>query len=320
MLTNSEQNLRTFSPSQIRVWEGCPQAWEYNYNEELTKDQASTAFFDFGNYTHELMHAYYNLLQSNIQLKPGDPYVINYMQTRVKNDLSVDNAENAVLVWKRLHSYLVNQSPMIDSGIEILGVEVEIRIRVVTPKGHEVFLHGFIDLVYKDKAGRIRIRDHKTGADPRRHSEKTVMLDDQLIHYCVALTVLGWEVFDVEINFVSSKILKTKEVPLAEQFHLYRYQHTPVGLAIAQANILQKIDLMLDNPTWKNYSPRCPNCKFFDICHLESRGLNTAGVKLNSYKKKVGSDDRLGIELGESSSSETHPKNDTPFSVSIVNL
>ena len=315
MPTTTESTLRTISPSQMRYWDHCPQAWEYSYNEELYRPEASRPFFDFGNYTHELMHVYYQLLQANPALKPGDDVLVRAMQSRVRSDLTGENLENVSKVWPRLQSWLINQSPKIDTKITVLGVEIEFKIPVTTLRGNSVLLHGFIDLLYRDSAGKVRIRDHKTGADSRAHSANSVKLDDQLLFYGVAN-----DVPDVEINFVSSKILKTKEVPLAEQFALYRHQHTPAGLEIAKANLLNKIDVMLDSPTWKNYSPKCPNCQFFDICHIESRGLSTAGVKLNSYQRGK-KNDRTKFKLEEGGgASEENSSGNSGFKISFTNL
>lgn len=310
-------DLRTISPSQMRVWEHCPKQWEYMYELELHKAQASTMFFDFGNYTHELLHVFYRAIKANPSLT--NDFLNLMLKARVQEDLGMENIENVSRVWPRVESYVLNQHPQIDRGIKILGVELEFKVPVMTPKGREVALHGFMDLMYQDQSGRIRIRDHKTGGNKNTHNQNSVKLDDQLLFYAVAMSEMyNQEISDVEINFVNSTITK-KAQPLTDVFALHRYQHTPVGLAIAKQNILQKIDIMLDKATYKNYSPTCPHCPFFEICHLEIRGMNTNSLIASNYErgKRVKLRNRPATEIA---TSDEYSSGDQEFTISFTDL
>ena len=309
--------LRTISNSQMHVWENCPQEWYYGYEEELRRDRVSTKFFDFGNYAHELSHVYYQTMKAG-SYKPGSDFLVKMMEARVRQDLTGENVSNVSKVWPRLLQFITQHSPLIDSGIKVLGVELEFHITVITPKGREIQLHGFIDLMYQDSTGRIRIRDTKTGGKKGTHSANSVKLDDQLLFYAVAMTEMyGQDILDVEINWISSTFTKEQK-PLSELFALYRYQHTPVGLSIAKANILQKIDRMLDMDTYKNYSPRCPNCQFFDICHLESRGQNVNNLIANTYKKGRSNEHR--DRSNKTSTGEEHSFGNKEIEIRIINI
>jgi len=301
----------------MQVWEDCPQNWHYYYQEELSRKRKAKAFFDFGNYSHELMHVYYQLLRSGNH-RPGSDFLISAMQSRVKQDLdATENIQLLSVVWPRILNYLKNQSPKIDTGISVQGIEYEFHSPVTTPNGRRVMLHGIIDLAYNDSAGKFRIRDHKTFGNPKSHTTENIKLNPQLLFYAIAMsTILGHDALAVEINAISSTITKVQKTP-AELFNLIRYDHTPVGLSIARENLLKKIDLMFDTNPWMNYRPGCSNCQFFDICHLESRGLNTTGLIRQTYEKGKRS---ARIKANSHSSSKENTNGHEGFTISLTGI
>lgn len=272
--------LKTYSPSQLRVYRNCPTQWNYVYNLDINKP-TSKHVFDVGKYFHELLHVIYQTLKSNPKISTE---VLSAMiSERVRRDLVKENIEIVAQVLPRILEYISYQHPLIDKNIQVLDVEFEFKVLVTTPLGHEVLLHGIIDLIYRDSAGVIRIRDHKSGGR-NSHSPRSVTLDDQLLFYAVGLSSLrSSPVLDVEISFLNSTNYKTKK-PQSEMFGLYRYQHTPVGIELAKQNILQLIDKMIESEPHKNYSPNCAGCVFFDICSLELRGQSTQGLIANNYQ------------------------------------
>ena len=307
----------TFSPSQLRVYDHCPQEHFYSYKEKLQKTRLSGKHFDFGNYAHELMHVYYNTLKLNNQTA-GSNFLIKAMESRVKNDLlqaNFENVELVSLVWPRLLTFFTHQSIQIDKGIEVLGVENEFLVTVVTPNGHEVDLHGIIDLIYRDRSGTIRIRDHKTGANAKTHSSNSVMLDDQLSFYAVAHNY-----FDVEISFINSYLHKKKQPPIDSLFALHRYRHTPVGLSVIKQNILEKIDKILDTQPHKNYSPTCPNCQFFELCHAETRGTNVQKIKSLQFRTKEAHEPGSIRLSAKGQKAGEHSNDNSKFEVNFINL
>lgn len=308
----------TYSPSQLRVYDHCPQEHYYSYVEEIQRTLQIGRKFDFGNYAHELMHVYYQALKLGGHA-PGSDFLVKMMESRVKNDLLQANFENVELsarVWPRLQVFFTFQSPQIDKGIEVLEVEKEFHITVVTPNGHTVILHGIIDLIYRDSSGKLRIRDHKTGENARTHTSQSVMLDDQLGHYAVSNNIL-----DVEVSFINSYLHKGKvKPPVNTLFALHRYQHTPVGLSVIKLNILEKIDKILDTKPVKNYSPNCPNCQFFEICHAETRGINVQKIKSLHYRTKVKSE-RSSTRLSkETEATSQHTSSNEKFEVSFTDI
>jgi hypothetical protein len=310
---------RTFSPTQLRAYDHCPQEHHYSYTEKIQRSIATTfRTFDFGNYAHELMHVYYQTLKLGGH-KPGSEFLVKMMESRVKNDLlqaNFNNIELVSLVWPRLLTYFTYQSPQIDKNIEILGVEKEFKTPVTTPNGHEVLLHGWMDLIYRDSAGRIRIRDHKTGQNVKTHTTNSVMLDDQLGFYGAANAI-----HDVEISFINSYLHKGKnQPPINTLFGFHRYQHSSVGLSVIESNILEKIDKILDTKPHKNYSPLCPSCQFFELCHAETRGLDVQRIKTLHYRTKV-DNARSSVKLNSPASKASEHTNDNEkFTISFTDV
>jgi hypothetical protein len=305
----------TYSPSQLRVYDNCPQEHAYSYKENLQRTLKVGKHFDFGNYAHELMHVYYQAIKAGAI--PGSDFLIKMMESRVKNDLlaaDFENIELVSLVWPRLLVFFRHQSPKIDKGITVLEVEHEFHVTVVTPNGHTVVLHGVIDLIYRDASGTIRIRDHKTGTNARTHSANSVMLDDQLGHYAIS-----FDIADVEISFINSYLHKKQQPPIDSLFAIHRYRHTPVGLSVIKLNILEKIDKILDTKPHKNYSPACPNCQFFELCHAETRGTNVQKLKSLHFRTKAPYDPNARLSAKTEKTSE-HANGNEKFTISFTDL
>lgn len=311
-------NLWTVSPTQLHMWEYCPQEWHLTYQEDLSLLNKVKRKFDFGLYSHELMHVYYQLLKLGSH-RPGSDFLIKAMQSRVKNDLTGENIQLLADVWPRILNYLKNQSPKIDAGMKVLEVEYEVMVEVETPKGLKIMLHGILDLLYRDSAGKIRIRDHKTTGYPKSHTQDALKLNNQLLFYAVMMSeLLPVDVLDVEINSINSTIWKTKNPPPDELFKLVRWQHTPAGLAIAKENILKKIDMMFDSEPWKNYGPSCANCQMFGICSTEMRGLSTHRLIQQLYER--GTRSARAKPISTNTINQEHSRDNKEFTISITGV
>lgn len=310
--------LPTVSPSQMRMWDECPQNWHYLYREELWKPRPSKMHFDFGLYAHELQHVYYQTMKATNQ-KPGSPFLLSMMEARVKNDLVAENIETLSLVWPRLQLFFSQISPKIDAGITILEAEYEFHVEVVTPNGHRIHLHGVIDLIYRDLAGTIWIRDHKTGAKDS-YSQDSCKLDDQLLFYAVAMTLLkGKPILGVEINWINSTPYKNKQPPIDKLFKTYRHTHLPQSVEVGLENILAKVDKMFDTKPHKNYRPACQHCLYFPLCYTESRGQPVAPIKGN-YTKGRPNDKYRNPKLSQPESTSEYTSGDSKISLRIPSV
>ena len=133
------------STSQVDKFRECSEAWHYAYIEKL-EPTARVKKWEKGSFVHELMHVMYQTLKANPALKPGGPEIENIMRSRIMNtEVTSENIELMSVVLPLMLRYIKEQSRDIDTGHEILGVELELF-----QEWNGIILHGFIDLVYKD--------------------------------------------------------------------------------------------------------------------------------------------------------------------------
>lgn len=272
------------------MWGNCPQSWEFAYVDGI-KRKGSKTFFDLGNYFHELSHVYYQLIEQGG--KPGDKFALDYIMSRIRRDLatvSEDNIEIMNRVMKMMSRFITEQSPRIDNRIEILGVELHMEVSYVTPKGRDVILQGYIDLLYRDMAKRVRVRDHKTGANAGSWNQRKLELLPQLLSYLVLVhDFTEHKPIDGEISFINSYDYKKKIPTTDEMFALYRNVYTQYAVDKFREHLLRTMDAILDRKevgyAHTNYSSDCASCQYFDICTLALRGADTQPVISQRYEK-----------------------------------
>ena len=177
----------------------CPKKYDYTYNQNLQSTAQAKHHFNKGNYWHELGHSYYELLKQS-DIEPGSDMAVALIRDRIQNDIRNASGPELIPVYhiitRTMLRFITEQSPKIDKGIKILGIEQEIDYPLTLPSGRIISLFGFIDLIYRDSSGRLHIRDHKTGE--RTWSKSQAASSNQLLFYSLAT----W--------------LRTREVPIAE--------------------------------------------------------------------------------------------------------
>lgn len=280
--------MHKVSPSQLWVWSNCSQAWHLGYVENLKKKKTKQRFFEVGNYFHELAHVYYQALMET-KKKPGDPFLLDYMLSRVRRDLESATEENINIlatVSKMIGAYVQQWSPIIDKDITVLGVEQNLQVEVTLPSGATVILNCITDLIYRDKQGNLRIRDHKTG-QAQGWNEYMIPLENQLLFNSLAyFRLTGQLALHVEISWINSYEYKSKQPRLDERFKLYPYVHTQHSIEFYEKELLALIDRMVtqERPV-RQYSKDCAKCQFNEICVQELRGFDTKSLKRSKYEK-----------------------------------
>jgi hypothetical protein len=271
------------SPSQLGVYKSCPQMWKYGYIDKLQRKGNRKQYFDIGTYFHELSHVYYQLLRMNHE--PGGDFVLNAMRSRIESDLTgvtQENLEVMATVMPLVTKYITYQSPKIDKGIKVIGVEYEFFV----PFGN-VVLHGIIDLLYRNSRGVLCIRDHKTG---------------QQLLYALAMSIeFNEPVHVVDLSFTNTHVYKTKQPPVNELFERYLYEHNENSLRVFGENLLEITNKMVASPTHRRYSAECAGCQFFQLCTSETRGLPTDLIIASNYEKRP----EHNVDSGDSSGTAT---------------
>ena len=276
------------SPSRTTCFQDCPKKYDYVYNKSLqTKiPTGPRVALDKGNYGHELMHVYYQMIQAGTQ--PGSELALRSIISRIQRDMERANDPSLIPVYssiiKTITRFIGEQSPIIDKGIHVIGIEHEIAVPVTTPAGRNIQLFGFIDLVYRDREGRLRIRDHKTGQKAWTKAEANT--SNQLLFYSAATWKASREVPMAEISFLNVKDYVRKSPSFEEMFAFPTVTYTEKELANYLGTTLQLIDQMLQSDPIPHYGRQCQWCPFLGPCTLDRKGIDSQ-IMLDSQFKFV---------------------------------
>ena len=268
------------SPSRISTYLQCPKRYDYYYNQNLTLDEPAKGYFNKGNYTHELMHAYYELLKTNKNLQAGSDILLAMLTSRIRHDFENMTDPSFIplygIITKVITRYIKEQSPKIDAGISVEQVERQ----VIYPLD-KIALFGFADLVYRDRSKRLRIRDHKTG--DKAWSKVDAQFSNQLLYYATILYKSTGEVPISEISYINTK--EYVKTPTSEQaFTFTTVTYTERELEIYFKEICVTIENMLQSTATPFYGQHCRYCPFQTPCYLERKGINPAPIIATRYK------------------------------------
>lgn len=273
------------SPSRLTCFQDCPKKYDYVYNQSLAlREPIVRTAFDKGNYCHELLHVYYQLIQSGAT--PGSDFALRAIISRIQNDIARTKDISLLPIYasitKTMTKFIVEQSSIIDKGMTVLGTEHEIAVPITTPSGRNLQLFGFIDLVYRDREGKLRIRDHKTGQKAWTKAEANT--SSQLMFYSAATWKSSKEVPLAEISFMNVKEYVRKAPSFDEMFAFPTVAYTEKELANYLRTTLQLIDQMLQSDPIPHYGRQCQWCPFLAPCTLDRKGIDSSLILTAQYK------------------------------------
>lgn len=153
--------IERFSFSKLNAWWTCPYGYYQRYIEH--KPGIGNAFASFGTFVHELMEQY---AKGEAELWDLPQMYEWQFDTAVPEkfphnkyvDLRDSYYSQGLNFLKSFEGY---------EDLNILGVEEEFTINI-----DDWQFNGFIDLVFKDKDGRLIIRDYKSKASFKNDNEK----------------------------------------------------------------------------------------------------------------------------------------------------
>ena len=269
------------SPSRINTYLQCPKRYDYYYNQNITLDEPAKGYFNKGNYTHELLHAYYELLRNNPNLQPGSDTILAMMTARIRHDFERMEDPGLLalfgIITKVMVRFIMEQSPKIDRGISVEQVERQI----IYPMD-KVALFGFADLVYRDRSKNLRIRDHKTG--DKAWSKVDAQFSNQLLYYAAILYKSTGEVPISEISYINTK--EYVKVPTSEQaFTFTTVTYTKRELEIYFEEICIVIQDMLQSTAVPFYGQHCRYCPFQTPCYLSRKGIDPTEIIKARFKR-----------------------------------
>ena len=270
----SDDTLKV-SPSRVSTFQDCPKKYDYVYRKSLQAVSQPRIAFDKGNYCHELMHVYYQLIQSGVQ--PGSEIALRSILSRIQNDIERGDVSLVPVyssITKTITRFITEQSPLIDKGIKVLGIEHEIIVPVKSHAGRNFQLFGFIDLVYRDAQGRLRIRDHKTGQKPWTKAEANN--SNQLLFYSAATWKQSKELPMAEISFMNVKDYVRKAPSFDQMFAFPTVVYTEIELSNYLTTTLHLLDQMVESEPIPHYGRQCNWCPFLQPCILDRKGVDSS--------------------------------------------
>jgi hypothetical protein len=289
------------SPSKLGVYRDCPKKYDYIYRQALQPISGRKAHFDKGNYFHELSHVYYQQIQAGAT--PGSDFLLASILNRIRRDLDNASPENVAIygnITKVMTRFIKEQSPKIDEGITVLGVEEEINVDVTTPSGNVVTLFGYVDLIYS-RNGQIRIRDHKTGE--RAWTNAQAEASPQLLFYGGAKYYSDRSVPALEISYINTHDYKKGMAKAEQAFTFASVQPTATTYDNFLNDTLHLIDEMLESRPTPHYDDRmCLYCPFWEPCRLERKGIDPARILASNFKPR----DESRIKFSEITNEHTN--------------
>ena len=269
------------SPSRVKTYLECPKKYNYVYVQELQKDEPPKGYFNKGNYFHELAHGYYHLVQSGFQ--PGSEDIWAAVLEKMKRDLTADTNPDLIPVYgiitRMMSRFVHEQSPKIDEGITVLNVEQQI---IYPMENYAMF--GYADLVYRDKSGRLHIRDHKTG--DKAQTKLDAQFSNQLLYYSSIIYKTTGEIPVAELSYINTKEYVKKLVPTDQAFVFSQVSYSARELDIYFSEICTIIENMLYSTPLPHYGSQCRWCAFQTPCFLSRKGIDATPI-LNTHYKHV---------------------------------
>ena len=266
-------SVQKISPSRLNVFQECPRKYDFVYRQNLQAVGPPKAYFNKGNYFHELSHVYYQMIQAGAT--PGSDLALASILSRIQND--VNNAPGPELIQvyatisRTMGRFIQEQSPRIDKGITVLGVEHELDYQL-SIEGRDFLLFGFIDLLYRDSDGRLRIRDHKTGE--RIWTRAEANQSNQLMFYAATVYKLTGEVPIAEISYINTHDYKRTQASWENAFAFPTVAYTKRELENYLDGVCHLIDQMVNSLPIPHYGQQCNWCPFVDtLLRSFGRGL-----------------------------------------------
>lgn len=199
-----------FSFSSLTTYERCPYNFYLNYI--LKKENMENGFSQYGTFCHSLLEQYakgeipvYSLLNTYKE-KFDDEVILQFPYNRYV-DLREKYYENGIEYFREFEGF---------DDYEILGVEKEVNFKI-----GKYNMTGIIDLVVRNKEGKIEILDHKSKdlKMPPKKKWQEDRYNTELYHYLRQLYIYSVAIFDEygeypsHLNFNCFRIRKWFRIP-----------------------------------------------------------------------------------------------------------
>lgn len=297
----SENLIPKFSYSQLSTWDRCHFSWYLNYHEKWATTETKSYFVE-GNVGHDLLMIYYK----NIPLT-DHASCVRLVKQRVSqyHNAAGSDPEKLEIVTKiaRVTKRYLEEFAHSDSlKWEFLDAEKHFEIPLLTPKGRQYLLEGYIDVLAREKAtGRIWVWDHKfVGRSSSFWSEDMLIMDSQLPTYVGALQSFNVPVFGAVVNMLNKwKYAKPVDDVPENLFKRKQVMHGDQELQSRIAETGKIVDEILEaceaGEFRRSMSKDCSGCFWMDPCLVSIKSPETpiddvmkmSGVFVKKQPKKA---------------------------------
>lgn len=243
-----------FSPSQLDTWDRCQKLGQYVYRlgyRQESNDRAAKR----GSIFHWMLQRYYEGKSVIEILELAEEEYKTYEEQSLVFECSG--------ILYRYSEYWKQNG----DKFKVLACEQYILVPYTTPRGRQVYLNGYVDLIVEDN-GHLIVIDHKTGQ--RHWTKKMVWFDRQLMIYCFMLHTLGFTPHEGQINNVKTTIIKDLQRKLgSELFSRVGNNLSASRLQNYMKHVGTTIDNILDLEDYALSMKRdCSGCNFQEACNM----------------------------------------------------
>lgn len=285
------------SHSQLHTWQDCEKRWEFSQVHALSPKREAD-YFTLGKMIHEWIGEYYRAIAAGFPIggEATAQHIIDLMGSDIANQ-ELDY-EDPKMVEVNLRAsqvvlrYIRDFSPKVDRGIKVIGVEEEISVPIITPKGRKIILFMIIDLLLEQDRRRW-VLDHKTSGQPGFWTENEIMMDTQLPTYIGGINALGGNYFGGMLNFMNTYPYKDFwGTPLEKIFKRAKTYRTQKELDFSMMHYGTAADAMLDRVESKGefvrkMSKDCARCPYMDLCLLDMKGIDSTLQQSELYVRRT---------------------------------
>ena len=291
------------SHSQLQTWQDCEKRWQFSQLDALSPKR-QPSYFTLGSLIHEWLGEYYRAVAAGFPIgsEATAQHIVDLMGVDIANaNIDMENPKNNDLeLYTRASQtvlrYIRDFSPKTDRGIKVLGVEEEVSVPIITPKGRKIILFMIIDLLMEQDRRRWVV-DHKSSGQPGFWSESEIMMDTQLPTYIGGMNAVGPVYFGGMLNQLNTYPYKDYWAqPLDKLFKRARTYRTQPELDFSMLHYGTAADAMLDRVEngeefIRKMSKDCARCPYMDLCLLDMKGIDSTLQKSELYVRRT---DRAG--------------------------
>lgn len=270
------------SYSELDTFRQCPLKHYFAYVQRYTKTMLpGSPALSRGSLWHLAMETHYNTIKDNRNLA-SLRLARSKVDTLLQDPKTGQRDEQQALIWWMYEGHVERYN--YDREWTIEGVEVSFEVELVpaTPGNPPIHLKGKIDLLVRDKDGRLWVVDHKSGAE--LPSTKVLDIDDQFGLYLVAAEMfLGEKPYGAIHSAARTRRLKGDEdgsnpTPLVKRFSRTTMSRTPIELVNLWEDARRAAVAAYRDRSGPPYSSPNPDqcrwkCDFLDAHMLMRKGV-----------------------------------------------